>query len=549
MKKRAFGNLYKELFCIANKGKSESNFLCLKIGVSIFSIFVCTAIMVASTFALFYTNVSTQSSTIESAYYTVSVDNAQNGTYTCPLIAEDKHVFVITANGTATTGYCKIQIGDQVYYTDPIYNISPLTLTVQAAKDTVITFMPQWGTLPESLVENRCQNEIIHSTTPSTTYTVEPTAKLADIASHYGVAEADILVYNNLLAVAVIDINGESVLPQLTVGMDLKIPNPTENVEPYKVPYATYTVEAAATLEGISEYYGVSVEDIRLYNGIDAITEGLVLKIPGVPSDTAVYVATVPTQDLTTDNSSKAQDQTEQTEQTEQQPATEELAVLHGTDTDYTLVSLSTITLKNADVLIYKGQQYETAETYQKDLDRRITGVEAVADSNNISGEYFCELLMSTERLLLSLEITENIQNGYLKIIIGEAEYYTAQITNGGYIRLDIVAPIGTKVRFEAYEGVPLADVFFGDDLNDDTDSNGLVIDYTQSASQSTETAEQGEVSAEQTMQGSTASSGETASTEESSEGESSEEQLTEETSGNSSALDGDNSAESEETE
>ena len=196
--KKTLKKLYKELFCIANKGKSESNFLCLKIGVSIFSIFVCIAVMLTSTFALFYTNVSTQSSTIESAYYTISVDKTQNGIYTCPLVAEDRHVFVITANGTATTGYCKIQIGDQVYYTDQIHNTSPLALTVQAASDTVITFMPQWGTLPENLLVNRCQNEIIHSTTPYTTYTVEPTAKLADIASHYSVAEADILAYNNL---------------------------------------------------------------------------------------------------------------------------------------------------------------------------------------------------------------------------------------------------------------------------------------------------------------------------------------------------------------
>ena len=106
-------------------------------------------------------------------------------------------------------------------------------------------------------------------------------------------------------------------------------------------------------------------------------------------------------------------------QQTEQQPAqepvSEELAVLYPNNNDYYLISESTITLKNADILIYKGHEYETVESYQKDLDRRITGIEAVADINNKTGEYFCELLTNAETLSLCLEITENIELGYLR--------------------------------------------------------------------------------------------------------------------------------------
>ncbi|MBQ8551424.1 MAG: LysM peptidoglycan-binding domain-containing protein [Clostridia bacterium] len=579
------------------------------------TILACTAVMAASTFALFYSEVSTDHSTIASAYYSVTVDNAENGTYICPLVFEDKHTFVITANGTATTGYCKIQVGANTYYTEQIFKDQSLVLTVQAAKDTPIIFTPGWGTLSEET----CGNEIKHSETPSTVYTVEPTARLSSIAAHYGVTEEDILIYNNLLAATV---DEESSTPLLPVGMELKIPNPAENVEPYRVPYATYIVEPTATLDAISAYYGISVEDIIAfndmtaygvgmslkipntdpylpdyavpyaiyvveptatigaiaayygvsetdilsYNNISEIAVGMELKIPGATTETSYavpyavyimqdgatldniaihydvsiddiiyynnypnltvgyelkipgvaydypaynYVAPIPEPPASTDENTSDNTQGENNnppvvddtvssgdvgtgeQQTEQQPAqepvSEELAVLYPNDNDYYLISESTITLKNADILIYKGHEYETVESYQKDLDRRITGIEAVADINNKTGEYFCELLTNAETLSLCLEITENIELGYLKIIIGESEYYTVQLKKDAYIRLDIVAPIGTEIRFEAYEGVPVADTFYGDDLKNDTDGNNPLLDHTWLVSQNVE--------------------------------------------------------------
>lgn len=538
MKKRAFGKLYKELFYVPKHEKlTEKVFRC-RMAVSLLTILACTAIMAASTFALFYMDVSTDHSTIAGAYYAVTVDNAEDEIYICPLEYEDKHVFEIKANGTATTGYCKIQVGESIYYTEQIFQGQSLVLTVQAAKDTVITFTPGWGTLSEET----CGNEIIHSATPSTVYEVEPTARLASIAAHYGVTEEDILIYNNLLAAAVDEDSTTLLLP---VGMELKIPDPAENVEPYKVPYAiyiveptatldaisahygisiedivafndmtlygvgmslkipnadpyppdyavpyaTYTVEATATLEGISEYYGISVIDIVTYNGSVDMTEGNVILIPGVSPDTPPYVALVPETPVIGDTVSDGDGSTGE-QQTTQEPTDEELAVLYPNDNDYYLISESTITLKNADILLYKGHEYETVADYQKDLDRRITGIEAVADVEHKAGEYFCKLVTQTETLSLCLEITENIEQGYLKIIIGESEYYTVQIKQDAYIRLDIVAPIGTEIRFEAYEGISQASIngaiVYGDNIKDDTDGNNPLLDHTWLISQVT---------------------------------------------------------------
>ena len=591
MKKRAFGKLYKELFYIPKHEKLPDKVFRCRMAVSLLTILACTAVMAASTLALFFSEVSTDNSTIASAHYSVTIENTENETYICPLAYEDKHTFEIKAGGTATTGYCIIRVSENTYYTEQIPQGSALTLTVQAAKDTVITFSPGWGVL----TENTCGNEIIHSTTPSTIYEVEPTARLASIAAHYGVTEESILVYNNLLA-ATAEVEGESNTPLLTVGMELKIPNPAENVEPYKVPYstyvveptadinaisahygisvediiafndmttygvgmslkipnadpflpdyavpyatytveptatienisayysvstqdillysniteisvgmplnipgvaanttpyavpfATYTIEATATLEGISAYYGVSIVDITVYNGSVDMTAGNVIKIPGVSPDTPSYVAPVPDPPKmddtvsggdtgTTEQPTETPTDDTPTEQPTQDPVNEEKALLTASDTDFVLTSESTITLKNADILLYKGVEY------QKGLELRITGMEAVADINNKTGEYFCKLLTQAEKLSLCLEITENIENGYVKVIIGESEYYTVQIKKDAYIRLDIVAPIGTEITLEAYEGIPTADIFYGDDLKDDTDGNSPFLDHT----------------------------------------------------------------------
>ncbi len=289
MKKRALGKLYKQLFYIPKHEKLRDKVFRCRMVLSLLSIVACLTMLVSSTFALFHMSISSNNSTIESAYYSVQIEDIDNNTYTCPLVSDDKHTFTIKAEGTASTGYCKIQVGDQTYYTEQIAQGTSLELTIQAAEGTVINFTPQWGTSSYFVSERTCGNVISHSTTPYGVYTVEPTARLADIAAYYGVAEEDIIIYNNLLAAAAVDEASENVV-QLEPGTELKIPGVTGDVKPYAVPYATYIVEPTATLDAISAHYNVSVEDISRFNDMSNFGTGMSLKIPYADPEISDYM-------------------------------------------------------------------------------------------------------------------------------------------------------------------------------------------------------------------------------------------------------------------
>lgn len=620
MKKRAFGKLYRDLFCIQGHEKLSDKVFRCRMVVYLLTILACLAVMVSSTLALFYMDVSTENSTIESAYYSVTVDNTENGVYNCALVPDDKHTFKINAGGSATTGYCKIRVGEQVYYTKQIPHGSSLTLTIQVAKDTPIIFTPMWGVSSNYINEAVCGNEIIHSVTPHAVYKIEPAAKLANIAAHYGVSEENILVYNDLLAVAVADDLNDNSAPLLTAGMKLKIPEADENVKPYKVPYATYIVEPTATLkaisahyeisiediiafndmtnygagmnlkipnadphlpdyavpyatyiveptakiEDISDYYGISVADIMIYNNISKISVGRALNIPGVSNDIipyavpyATYIAeptatleaisahyAVSIRDILAFNDMTRYDygvgyelkipnttvrkdyavpyavyimqdgatleniaihygvSVDDISYYNNYPAlttgyklkipgvdfdypvynyvapvpeppasTDEAAQIITGNNDYTIITENTLMLSEADILFYEGKKY------QQELDIRFTGIETSSGADGC--QYFSIIRTNVEKLSLCLAVSENIEQGYLKIIIGENEYFTVQIKKGAYIRLDIVAPIGSEIRFEAYEGLTPEAILYGDNLKDDTDGNNPLLDHT----------------------------------------------------------------------
>lgn len=165
MKKRAFDIIHQNPFHIPENINMPEQAFRIRVAFSIVSIIACLAVMISSAFALFRSEVSTDNSSLLGAYYSIIVDKAENGTYICPSEPEDKHYFEISAAGTATTGYCKIQVGDDVYYTQRIVNGEPILITVQAVKDTVITFTPQWGPMQNRNII-QAGDEIYHSSTP-----------------------------------------------------------------------------------------------------------------------------------------------------------------------------------------------------------------------------------------------------------------------------------------------------------------------------------------------------------------------------------------------
>ena len=317
---------------------------CRKMTLFFLTILACAAMMASSAYALFFKHISAQNSTLVGAYYTVEVTNTANNTLVAPLAYEDMHIFTITSRGTASKGYCKIGVNDNTYYTVEIPKDQSITITIKAARDSVITFTPQWGAQTEIIASMAYKDgdTVIDSVTPHTTYTVEPAARLSAIAEYYGVPEADIIIYNNLVATA--DDSG-NIKASLQTESGLKIPGEaaskkeaykvpfiTYKVEPtaklediaryyevtvedilafnepqdllvhgglkvpyaaqkplYAVPFATYKVEATAKLANISDHYKISETDILTYNNITEIKVGELLKIPGVPADTKAY--------------------------------------------------------------------------------------------------------------------------------------------------------------------------------------------------------------------------------------------------------------------
>ncbi|MBR4295408.1 MAG: LysM peptidoglycan-binding domain-containing protein [Clostridia bacterium] len=424
MKNWAFEKIYKKPSTALEQEKLSDKVFLRKIAASFLTILACTVVLAASTLARFYTDVSTENSRISGAYYSVTVNKTKTNTYICPLVFEDKHTFEIKADGNAATGYCKIQIGSNIYYTEQINRGETLLLTVIAAKGTVISFTPQWGTSSYYVTDGICPDTINHSVTPSASYIVEVTAKLSDIAAYYGVPEVDILTYNGI--------------SKISVGDELKIPGAESTVKPYAVDFALLKIEERATIEGIAGHYGISAADILLYNNISAIQVDTVIKIPGVPADTEPYVAPKP------------------------DPLNNEY---------YQITTLNKLATEKADLLVYHGNEFD------KTKDTKIFNLEC-----NKDGQYFFDIKNKTKTVSLCFAITENTQQCYLKIVIDGAEYYSVPIVKDSYVRLDVAANIGSKIRIEVYEGAIDSELgvteFYGDDLENDVNEKNMKLDH-----------------------------------------------------------------------
>lgn len=103
-------------------------------------------------------------------------------------------VITLKATGTAgATGYCSIQIGDKIYYTEQIFvkDTGKFTFTVAAAANTKITLTPKWGSLAVSDDINMIENDdVITATgsqqsdaqTPDSSTAIEPIDDPADLA-------------------------------------------------------------------------------------------------------------------------------------------------------------------------------------------------------------------------------------------------------------------------------------------------------------------------------------------------------------------------------
>ena len=196
MKKCFFKNVVDNALSIPDDKKISENSFKIRMAMSFIGIIACMTLMLSSAFALFYADVRSDNSTISGAYFAVSVSNAQDGTYECPLTYEDRHTFVITAEGTASSGYCKITVGDDEYFTPQIPVGTSLTVEIIAKSGTVVTFEGSWGAPSINEEGELYVDGIAHSSTEFATYTVKAGATLEALSAYYGVPASDIVDFN-----------------------------------------------------------------------------------------------------------------------------------------------------------------------------------------------------------------------------------------------------------------------------------------------------------------------------------------------------------------
>jgi len=192
---------------------------------SVLTILGCLTAASATAFAYFGIQKGWGLGRIQGAYYEVGIQGVSGNDYLCGMAYEDSHSFVLSAEGTASAGYCKVTMDDTDYLTEQITPQAPLTLTVKAAAGTRITFTPQWGSVSTgdgSVKLYQSGETINHSATSYAEYTVAEGAELSRIAQHYGVSEEDILTFNNITG--------------LTEGETIKIPGAASGAAPYEVP-------------------------------------------------------------------------------------------------------------------------------------------------------------------------------------------------------------------------------------------------------------------------------------------------------------------------
>ena len=121
---------------------------------SMLAICICAICLCGASWAWFTASTSTGTTQIQSSSYKLLYQVGEDATAT--ELAEAKTVTVpgsgsctitLSATGTAgATGYCRINIGDETYYTGQIFVPDAFTFTVNAAAGTNIILTPKWGT-------------------------------------------------------------------------------------------------------------------------------------------------------------------------------------------------------------------------------------------------------------------------------------------------------------------------------------------------------------------------------------------------------------------
>ena len=147
--------LIKMFYNTGNEKVTEKIFLRAMIS-SVLGIILCTVCLAGMTWAWFSDSVTSHSSNITSASFSVNVtvkkgiDNTEipltNGKY--ELGSNEKYKVTLKATGSASTVYCKVNINGVIYTARLNLNSNNATFTFEidcSAKSATVTFTPTWS--------------------------------------------------------------------------------------------------------------------------------------------------------------------------------------------------------------------------------------------------------------------------------------------------------------------------------------------------------------------------------------------------------------------
>lgn len=198
---------------------------------SLLGIFICGICLAGLTWAWFSSSISSTANNITSADFSVQITYKnendveinpfnENGTF-----KTGTYRITLTASGSASTGYCKVELNDNIYHTVQLFNNengnNTITFTVGANNNDQLTITHQWGTyavqggekligsVSEGTVINRIGTQPDPSTEPAETqtyslteseqsYTVKVGDTLSAIANNYGTTVDVLCAYNNI---------------------------------------------------------------------------------------------------------------------------------------------------------------------------------------------------------------------------------------------------------------------------------------------------------------------------------------------------------------
>lgn len=166
-------HLLSSLFYVPKYEKvSDKSFLRIMLS-SVFGILICGICLAGLTWAWFSSTVTSTANNITAASFTVDVRvqkvgtdtpltrTEEDGAYKYRLTAGEKYTVTVTAEGSATTGYCTVELklsenNTKTYHTIQLYPAGEdgkprsVQFTVQGLE---LTITPQWGTFANTQKE------------------------------------------------------------------------------------------------------------------------------------------------------------------------------------------------------------------------------------------------------------------------------------------------------------------------------------------------------------------------------------------------------------